>query len=320
MNKTDSFPRINRLDYLFVLRPMLFFPGWATMLAGYFIADKEILYTLYMSPDQIDYLLLLPLIIGFALLMGTAFILNQLADVESDQRNEKLYIISNGHISRTNAVREVYILAIIAFLTGLTINWRVTILFIMFFVVTGYLYNFRPFKYKDRPWASLFANMTMGWLAFAIGWAAHLNFSWQLVLDSIPYLLFNTALYLYTTFPDIEGDRLAGKRTLAVHYGHEKLMLVAFMCFCTGIISLFWLQDMQALVFYALSIPLFAKGILMLDIPVAVKTTKFGILFFSLSICLKWPFFFLMMLSGFLLTKWYYKKRFYITYPNFSGS
>jgi len=52
---------LTRLDYFFVTRPMLFFPGWTTMLAGYFIADKGELYPLNMTDAQVDYLLLIRL-------------------------------------------------------------------------------------------------------------------------------------------------------------------------------------------------------------------------------------------------------------------
>jgi 4-hydroxybenzoate polyprenyltransferase len=319
MNKSERSSWLTRLDYFFVIRPMLFFPGWTTMLAGYFIADKGELYTLSITHAEVDYLLLIRLIVGFGLLMGSSFILNQLADVETDRRNDKLYFISNSLIARPTAIKEAVILGVIGVVIVASCGLVVGILAVIFIAITGILYNNRPFRLKDRPWWSLLANMIMGFLAFALGWTANQNLSNQLFLDSIPYILFNTALYLYTLLPDIAGDQITGKKTLAVIYGHEKLMFAAFVSISFGFVSIFWLQDMTALVFYMLTMPLFIKGMYIMEIPAAVKTTKYGILFISLSVCLKWPVYFILMLVGFFGTKLYFRKRFHLDYPNFSG-
>ncbi len=319
MNHTRKFLRLSRLDYLFVLRPMLFFPGWTTLLAGFFIADKGTIFTLYIFPAELDYFLLLRLMIGFAMLMGSSFILNQIADVESDRRNDKLYIISDGHMPRENAKKEAIILAILGFITGLSCGYRIALLFILFFLITGYFYNYYPLKLKDRPWGSLMANMAMGWLAFAIGWAAFNEFSLQFLIDSVPYIFFNTTLYFYTLLPDIRGDRMAGKKTLAVRYGSNKIIFWAFISYAIGLSSIFLIRDLAALIFYGLSMPQIIKTMYFLEVPDAIKSTKFGILFFSLIICFKWPVYFLLMVLGFFLTKLYYKKRFDLNYPNFSG-
>lgn len=320
MNGSESNSWLVRLDYLFVLRPMLFFPGWTTLLAGFFINDKSRLYTFYLLPGEIDYLLLLRLMLGFAMMMGAAFVLNQISDVESDRRNNKLYLIADGHVSRRLVLIEAILLVVIGLLLGFSCGIDIGIVFVAFFVLTGIMYNFPPFSLKDRPWWSLWSNMLMGFMAFAAGWLGQNEYHPLLWLESIPYVLFNTTLYLYTTFPDIEGDRTAGKKTLAVRYGYEKLMVVAFIVYACGFVSIFWLQDMQAFSFHLMSMAWFIKGMFTLEIPEAVKTTKYGILWFSLSISLKWPLYFLLMIIGFFGTKTYFRRRFYLDYPNFSGT
>jgi len=320
MSSMRNFLWLSRLDYIFVLRPMLFFPGWTTLLAGYFIADNANLFTLFITPAELDYFLLLRLMFGFAMLMGSAFILNQLADVESDRRNDKLHIISDGHVPRDNARREAIILAIMGMLIGISCGFWIALFFALFFLITGYFYNFYPLKLKDRPWGSLLANISMGWLAFAIGWAGSSNISTQLVIDSLPYVLFNSLLYLYTLLPDIKGDRMTGKRTLAVIYGPQKIMFVSVIVFAFGVVSVLMIRDFTALVIYALSMPFILRTMFYLEIPEAIRSTKFGILFFAVAMCLKWPLYFILMLIGFYATKLYYNKRFDLNYPNFSGS
>jgi 1,4-dihydroxy-2-naphthoate octaprenyltransferase len=251
--------------------------------------------------------------------MGSTFVLNQIADKESDKVNQKLFIISNSYISNKAAVIEVIILISIALIIGLYLQTQVFLLYIAFTFFTGFLYNFKPAELKNRPWGSLFANAIMGWLAFAIGWSVNQLISLELIIDSLPYLLFNTALYLFTTLPDINGDKSTEKKTLAVKYGIKSVILAAFFLFGIGLLIAVILNDYQAMFFYILSIPFFIHTIISFDIIHTIKSTKYGILFFALSICFKMPLYFIIMLLGFFATKVYFRYRFNLNYPNFSG-
>ena len=152
-------------------------------LAGFFISTSIYWFPL---PDQnVDYLKIFLLISGFAMIMGSAFVLNQLRDIESDKKNNKLFIISDGIVSVTSARREVYILTIVAVIIGFYLNFYIGTLFIIFFLITGVLYNYKPAIMKDRPWGSLIANALMGWLAFSIGWSINFQPGLQLVIDSV---------------------------------------------------------------------------------------------------------------------------------------
>jgi len=307
----------SRLDYLFVLRPMLFFPGWSTMMAGYFIQSKSVWIPAFQF--HINHIHLLTVLIGFAMVMGSSFVLNQLNDIESDKKNKKLFIISNGILSTKTVWIEAIILSCLSFLVAFYIKLEVGILFILFFIVTGILYNFAPAKMKDRPWGSLLANGLMGWLAFSIGWVSNQEISIRLIIDSLPYLCFNTALYLFTTLPDREGDKISGKKTIAVIFNISNIIYAAIIIFLIGLFFSLWSTDRQALIFYILSLPLFINMFVSKKTENTIRATKYGILFFALSICFRWPAYFLMMITGFFGTKWYFKHRFKFDYPNFSG-
>jgi 4-hydroxybenzoate polyprenyltransferase len=292
---------------------MLFFPGWSTMLAGYLIHTKERwIYFVYLGTD------IWILLFSFAILMGGAFIFNQLCDVESDRQNRKLFLISDGLISRRVAIVEAITLSLVALTIGLVFDLFVGMVYGIFFLVTALLYNYRPAILKDRPWGSLLANAVMGGLAFCAGWAAQYQFNTNLIFDLLPYLLFNTALYLHTTLPDIEGDRGMQKRTLAVIYGPDMIIRAAFMIYMTGFFVAWMANDYLALFFFICSAPFFVYTVISHNILAAVQTTKYGILFFAVAICLRWPPYFILMLSGFVLTKLYYKMRFNFNYPQLS--
>jgi len=296
---------------------MLFFPGWSTMLAGYYIDYKSEWVPIIgaRSLPLPDFLLLA----GFALIMGSSFVLNQLRDIESDKKNRKLFIISDGILSVSAAKFEVIGLTLVAFLITFWIKIEVGIFIVIFFIVTGILYNYPPAKLKDRPWSSLLANALMGWLAFGVGWISINSISHHLILDSLPYICFNTALYLFTTLPDREGDQQSGKKTIAVIWGLRKVIFTAFYIYIAGFFLCLYLMDLQALVFYILTLPWFIKTIIRGSISDTNQATKYGILFFALSVCLRWPVYLFIMIIGFYGTKFYYRKRFNFDYPNFSG-
>ncbi len=320
MNPAPKSEWISWLDYIFVLRPMLFYPGWSTLLAGYFIAAANYSTVINWSLTNIDHAVVFTLLLSFAAVMGGSFILNQLQDVESDRQNKKLFIIGGGLLKRKYLVIETVILPVLALILALTLSLRVALLILSFFLVTGILYNFQPAAMKDRPWGSLAANMIMGGLAFAIGWCAVRSCSFRLIEDLLPYLFFNTALYLFTTLPDITGDIQVDKKTLAVIYGKTGIIRAAFVLYLLGFICALMAGDELALIFYVLSLPFFIINVVTGRIADTLRATKFGILFFALGICLHWPLYFLLMIAGFFATRFYFHRRFNFNYPNFSGN
>jgi len=320
MNSNNKKTSLRFLDYFFVLRPMLFFPGWSTLLAGYLIAYKSRLFLTYNEFNNLDLIGIGLVLFIFGSAMGISFLLNQLEDIESDRRNNKLFIISEGHITKKSVIFESITLGLISIFLAFCLSYQVGIIVIAFIVVTGFFYNFKPINLKDKPWGSLMANALMGWIAFAFGWSMQFSWSFKLVIDSIPYLFFNTALYLFTILPDLQGDKITSKHTLAVIFGINKIIFFSFSLYVTSFISAIFLDDWTALFFTILALPFFILTIRNNDIVSAVRTTKFSILFFAVAICLKIPYYLVLMVLLFFLTRWYFYKRFNFNYPNFKGA
>jgi len=310
---------LSKLDYFFVLRPMLFFPGWVTLLAGYFIADRHQLYfnqnqIIAVRLDQVGVLLVL-----FAAAMGASFLLNQLKDVESDKLNHKLFIVAQGYLTPGALRWEIAILILLSLVLSIYFSVIILVFTIFFIVLTGYFYNYKPFSLKDKPYGSLFANAMMGWLAFVIGWSAKNLLSLDIIIDALPYLFLNTALYFYTTLPDMEGDRTAGKNTLAVRYGKKIIIRWAFAVFVLSLLFAILNKDWMILSVLLMAATFFIRTVRNYSIPSTVQTTKYTIAFFTLVICFKLPYFLILMLAGFFGTRWYFKQRFDFDYPNFNG-
>jgi 4-hydroxybenzoate polyprenyltransferase len=312
-------PLLKSLDYFFVLRPMLFIPGWSTLLAGYLIAGKN---QFYYPPEtflSINYFEILLLLIIFSAAMGASFLLNQLMDIEGDLKNKKLFILSENHITKKSAVIETFVLSILSLVLASRFGLWIFLVTLMFIVLTGYMYNFKPFILKDRPLGSIISNALMGWLAFATGWLAVNQISLDLISDSLPYLLFNTALYFFTILPDVPGDKKSNKKTLAVLHGFNMVIFLAILCYLAGFILAFFLKDNFALIFSLGTLPFFVAVAIKRNIKATIRATKYGIFFFAFALWLKVPYYFLLHVVIFIFTRWYFNKRFKYDYPNFKG-
>jgi 4-hydroxybenzoate polyprenyltransferase len=311
------------LDYFFITRPILFFPGWATMLAGFISAlGKSTIIAAVLDGNAEFYFwssTIFLALLAFAMAMGGSFILNQLKDIHSDKKNRKLFIIGEGYVPVKHGYIEGILLLLFSLIIGLLIGIRFTSILILFIFVTSYLYNYQPFKFKNRPIAGLITNMLMGWLAFNLGWVLVKMPDINMLINSLPYLTFNTSLYLFTTLPDVEGDQATHKVTFAVRYGMKNTILFSLFFYLFTILLSLILNDQIVLSFSIILAPLFIILLFKQDVRISVIALKLGILFFCLIICVSFPSFFILMLSIFVLTKNYYKTRFNFDYPNFRG-
>lgn len=310
------------LDYVYLTRPILWFPGWTTLLTGYLsasgdfrglsFADFHFLPILW-APD----LFLAMISFGFA--MGGVFILNQLKDVDSDRINEKLFLLGEGLISLRAGYLESFILIVASLFIAATINIPFLIVTVIFIIHTGYVYNYPPFELKSYPLRGLIANTVMGWLAFFIGWLLLAPPGTEMFFHSLPYFFYNAALCVYTTVPDIEGDRSTGKITVAVKYGLKTSIYSGLALFILAIIFAAINQDAFLLLICLANVPFWIKMFLSKSIASVIVNLKLGIFFLSLGVCVKFPFFLLPICAAYFITRFYYKHRFNVDYPNFKG-
>ena len=134
-------------------------------------------------------------------------------------------------------------LVLLPFIIGFTYIAGIEMFFLLLFMIfVNIIYNFKPFRIKERPPFEIFIQ---------IGYVVTAYFS--VVLNDMPMLPWQTVLYL-TLFAfqahvageimDIEPDRIAGKRTTATLIGRKNtklLMLILLLLECY-ILSV-WFQD-----------------------------------------------------------------------------
>jgi 4-hydroxybenzoate polyprenyltransferase len=314
---------IKYLDYFFVTRPILFFPGWSTLLAGFLVSSRETRWPWWHSETFFQFHwwngAIVISMLAFMAAMGASFILTQLQDVESDRKNRKLFLIGEEHIPLSNAIKESFFLIGLALVLGSLLNWSTFFLLAFFILITGYLYNYPPFQYKNTAIMGLILNMLMGWIAFALGWVLIQPLNGEFLRFSLPYLALNTGLYFLTTIPDMDGDRSTGKHTFPVRFGIPTTILACEISFFLSLILAWWNRDALILTIDLLTLPWMILLAIRRDLTAVIKTVKMAIFFFSILICLKFPLYFVLVASIFFLTRFYYRERFQFDYPNFRG-
>lgn len=303
------------LDYLFILRPTLFFPVWIITLAGYsthFAAKDVVIWW----NTEISWKIFFNFCI-LTLAAGATFIFNQLQDIESDKDNQKLFLISEEHIHPATAKKIGLILMIVSMIIFLAQSFLLFLVLALFLLVWGYLYNYPPFAWKDKAVMGIVTNLLGGMLLFLIGWIMAGDFSTDVFIRMIPYILAWGAVALLTTIPDQEGDAKHDKNTFAVKYGSKVTIWLS-----TGWVILAFLIGMfnsDPIITHPtlLALPLFIITAFTLKPEWVIRTIRFPLLFIGLILCVQFPYFFVAILINYYLAKIYYVNRFNLDYPTF---
>jgi len=311
-------------DYIFLLRPVLFYPVWTVFLAGAVSvhgASQGYGWPQFKigAPDG-SWGNFWWALVSYSLLMGTVFILNQLTDIGSDKQNSKLFLIADGHISTETAVWEGVIILVVSFLISLkTSGWFVLVWFFSFLIL-GVVYSLPPFLWKDRPIEGLTVNLFGGMTTFFAGWLSVGNPSGAMVFCSLPYIFAVGSVYFLTTVLDANGDLHSHKITFAVRYGKQATIRMAILFDSIAIILGFlthdWIVFIPALVSYFLFVFLiFKSNDLWLN-----RITRLPILLLTLMVAFYFPIYFIGIFGIFFVSKWYYHVRFGLNYPSLNPS
>ncbi len=310
---------LQSLDYLFVLRPTLFYPVWTVSLAGLWSAERAAVgqpwYALYW-PRQ-GFVLEGAMAIGLlTLVMGACFLLNQITDIESDRLNNKLYLVASGAVSLRTAWSETALL-LAAGLGGLLwLSRPLALVALLAFLITGWAYSCAPLFGKDRPWAGLLINLGGSLLIYLFGWLMAAPASWRMLLSGLPYIAGIGAVYLLSTIPDRPGDAAANKITLAVHWGEARLYDAALAAGSLGVMAALPVREGVALTATLLTWPFFYNAWRHRSIDSTLRANKFATLILSFLICWRLPCYLLLLALVFYFSKWYYRKRFQVHYPS----
>jgi hypothetical protein len=117
----------------------------------------------------------------------------------------------------------------------------------------------------------------------------------------------------------MEGDIATRKITFSVKYGFKNTLRISFLLYILTIIGAVINSDGFLFPVTIAAFPLFLRALIQQTLRSVITAVKFGIFFFSLGICVKFPPLLGMIALAFFVTRFYYKKRFGIEYPTFKG-
>lgn len=322
-------------DYVFVLRPTLFFAVWTIFLAGFFVQQKFASAATSVNANHTSALPMLSLDqlsagLFLTLLMGSVFILNQIMDRHSDNQNNKLFLIADGHVTPKAAFIEASVLAGAALVSGFLISYKAEfnrnmgLWFLALFLLSGIVYSFRPFSWKDKPILGLVANIAGAILIFTCGWILRGQPSIQLLIHATPYMLAVAGVYLYTTLPDMEGDASAEKRTFAVKYGFKATIYLGLLMELGALVSATILED--EVIFYPafFSILFYIWASVKLRPEDVMRAIKYPVMTLALTVAIKYKvelgslLYFYVLAGVYFVSKVYYRLRFGVDYPSLS--
>lgn len=292
------------------MRPVLFFPAWSTLLLAY-VFERNI-YSWELLIFNYD---LLVRLVSFAVVMGASFIINQIADLETDKKNKKLPILSSELVTEKEAWFFSILLLSLVLAFSYYYDVYIFMLNVIFFTITGVLYNLPPFSLKNKMILGALANYTMGILAYLYACS---KFE---IIDSESFIILsmiNFSLFILTTLPDIKGDKLTEKRTIGSVLGIKKSLII-------NLLLMIMLLVISRLYFYSVSIVyylficqlifsifLFVKE----ELEKIIFVIKLFLLIQALAVCLFFPDYFILVLLMYLGGRRYYQNFFNINYPH----
>jgi len=295
-------------DFLFVTRPLILIPAWSFFLIGARDGAGERLSTL---PDWY----------GLASLTGilvAAYLLNQVFDRESDTHNDKCFYLSRGIFK----VRTLVIMAM-AFFLAASVAFHHTAapqrLPLIAALVLSLTYSLPPVRLCARPLADLAANaIGYGGVAYVLGFrtvSVHGGLT-----EAIAYVLLVGATFVHTTILDVDGDRAAGKISSAVLLGDKASRALALLLHAGAVVtSLLW-GNITAVLICALTMPIAIYTMARRSDRASALYIQANTLAVTIAAAYFFPLYAVVIVPLLLLSRFYYRRRFGITYPGPSDS
>jgi 1,4-dihydroxy-2-naphthoate octaprenyltransferase len=183
-------------------------------------------------------------------------------------------------------------------------------------VLLGIVYSVGSSPWKNHPWLGLISNaIGHGLVVFLFGVVISGRLLSENWIGGLAYTLAVGAVYLATTVPDVEGDSRTGKRTLAVAWGARATMIVSGVLVSIVIVLAAWSND-RYLAFAGIAAwPFFLRAVLRPSSATIAAKAAVGAL--SVAAAVAYPLYVILLLSGFVATRLFFRWRFGGTYPTF---
>ncbi len=299
------------LDLIFLVRPPLLWASAAFFFAGVTSGFKG--RSLVQPLREIP--LMLPNLGLFLLITAAAFIVNQAFDIKGDTLNRKAFILPRGLIKLREALLFGSGIYIVTFWLSLKLAPFKQYL-VWSGLALGLLYSLPPVRLKARAICDLIANVVgFGVIGFLLGSLTYMKPSKGMIISALPYTVGMAAIFLNTCIGDEEGDRQAGDRTICVAFGKRRVGLIAFLSLVFTVFLAALRGEIVLWLAAAGALPAFvALGIEPSRESSTIASHLAGWLLILL-ISIKIPVYGITAIGIYLGSRWYYGKRFDLSYP-----
>lgn len=164
------------------------------------------------------------------------------ADAVNDRKGNFIFGAKSTKIQLASVPKKVVFIVLPFIIYFTIVSGFKMLLLLLFMVGVNIIYNFKPFRIKERPPFEIC--IQIGYVITAY-FSITLNGLQELPWQTFVYLsLFAFQAHIAGEIMDIEPDKLAGKRTTAVLIGRKntKLVMLCLLLLETYIL-LFWFQD-----------------------------------------------------------------------------
>ncbi|MCD6595590.1 UbiA family prenyltransferase [bacterium] len=300
------------VDSIAFIRPLLLIPIWTPAIIGFWNGGGN------KGIGGEWELILLTTFLGAGI-----YGINQLFDIEGDKINNKNIPFALGFLSPMYVKSLIFAsflgALIVAFPMGITLN-----LLVILGLILGIVYSAPPIRLKDRTIYALIANgFGHGMLIYLIGYAFALDkiqnarWDWFVILRALAYGIAYSSVYLFTTVPDIDGDRKVGKITFAVRYGERKTMALGLLgIFLAGATGLAF-KETALFLTAIVSLPFYFAALSSKEIEpkLIVRANKIAVLILALFACFYIPTFIVPIALAIAFAAIYNRVRLGVRYP-----
>ena len=207
--------------------------------------------------NPINWVILVLSSVAVICIMLMTFLVNEYYDYETDLSNKEYHKLSGGSrvlpmglIPRHHSLIAAFVCLAIAVVIGLFLQFYLktgplTILLGALAIFIGYFYTAKPFKWSYRGLGEIGIWFACGWLATITGYYLQTGYlDTVATLASLPGALSVFLVILINEIPDINSDRLYGKKNLAVRLGKEKAgilyIVLLILCYLNIIVIVFF--------------------------------------------------------------------------------
>jgi hypothetical protein len=302
-----------QLDWVFLLRPVLFLFSWTMVAAGLgagaWVTNPDLFWRVAWHWD------ILAVFVGATLITSAAFIKIHLMPEGELQIKGFPTILEKEDLPNRFLSWFSWVSLGIGLLLLLPGGWLALAAGLMLFLVWGGLYGSTPALWKRNPVVEALLHLLAAGALFYIGWGASsapLNESPNLVA---PYLWGVASVGLMTTL--ISGPSLPDD---APRPGPIIITTVSAMAALFALTATIWGYkngDPIIATTGVITLPFHAVGLYYRRLEDVIRTQRYSILIFIIFVGARYPWLFLPVLVVFYLARYYYRRRFGWLHPAF---